>query len=551
MKGTHRFPTRLALAAVLLMAAVASGCFWMSPEPPTKNVILMISDGAGYNAFHAASYYEHGRLGEQPYDKFPVHFGCTTFMLNYIDAEGRAIPAEEADVPERTVATAPQGYDPKTAWSDFDYVHGNGDYTAYTDSAAAATAIYTGRKTTDGRLSTNWDGTERLVGIAQRADTLGKAVGTISSVQASHATPAAFGGYHRDRNEYAEIFNRMLDSELDVILGCGHPAFNDGNQPVEPKTDADYKYVGGRETWLDLTDGDGTNGFAFLDTKEAFEALAEGTSDVPEKLVGIARCRKTLQYQRDKRKPDQPAADTPSGDPLNEGVPDLPTMARAALRLLSRDSDGFVLQIEGGAVDWANHANNLPRMIEEQIDFNRAVATVVDWVETNSSWDETLLIVTSDHECGRIWGPGSGAASTSAENPETAAARFVKVVGRGAGELPEAEYHSHGHSNALVPLWAIGRGSERFAELVDGTDTEAGRFWGFSGQYVDNTAIHNVMQAAIEAGQRTASDRQGLLDMAIFSAAGAMLLLGERQKLNCRRWLTLRLDGDVVFRELC
>ena len=67
-----------------------------------RNVILMIADGAGFNAFDCVSYYQHGRLGEQVYDGFPVKYGCTTWMLN-------------ADGTE-------QGYDPIACWSDFDYV---------------------------------------------------------------------------------------------------------------------------------------------------------------------------------------------------------------------------------------------------------------------------------------------------------------------------------------------------------------------------------------------------------------------------------------------
>ena len=69
----------------------------------TRNVILMISDGAGYNAFSACSYYQHGRLGGQVYDSFPIRVGCSTWMLN---TDG-----------------SPQGYDPQQAWREFDYVN--------------------------------------------------------------------------------------------------------------------------------------------------------------------------------------------------------------------------------------------------------------------------------------------------------------------------------------------------------------------------------------------------------------------------------------------
>jgi len=63
--------------------------------------------------------------------------------------------------------------------------------------------------------------------------------------------------------------------------------------------------------------------------------------------------------------------------------------------------------IEGGAIDWANHSNNLQRAIEEQIDFNNSVKAVMDWIDDNSSWEETLRIVTADRETGNLWGTSS------------------------------------------------------------------------------------------------------------------------------------------------
>ncbi|MDZ7618367.1 MAG: hypothetical protein U1E05_15285, partial [Patescibacteria group bacterium] len=79
----------LCLLAFLLVAAPCHAAERAKPAERAKNIILMISDGAGFNAFQAASYFEHGKLGKQPYDGFPVHLGCTTYMLNFVDAEGR------------------------------------------------------------------------------------------------------------------------------------------------------------------------------------------------------------------------------------------------------------------------------------------------------------------------------------------------------------------------------------------------------------------------------------------------------------------------------
>jgi alkaline phosphatase len=83
-------------------------------------------------------------------------------------------------------------------------------------------------------------------------------------------------------------------------------------------------------------------------------------------------------------------------------------MTSAAINVLDNNPDGFFLMIEGGAADWASHANQSGRVIEEQIAFEKAIETVIEWVNKNSTWDDTLLIVTSDHETGYITGPDSG-----------------------------------------------------------------------------------------------------------------------------------------------
>ena len=83
--------------------------------------------------------------------------------------------------------------------------------------------------------------------------------------------------------------------------------------------------------------------------------------------------------------------------------PTLAESAQAALAVLQKNPNGFVLVIEGGAVDWASHSNNMDLMIGELIDFNEAVDAVIDWVNTNDSeWANTLVIVTSDHETGYL-----------------------------------------------------------------------------------------------------------------------------------------------------
>jgi alkaline phosphatase len=88
--------------------------------------------------------------------------------------------------------------------------------------------------------------------------------------------------------------------------------------------------------------------------------------------------------------------------------------------------------------------------------------------------------------------------------PDSSKAAFQPLENRGAGKLPGMKFNSHGHSNSLVPLYARGPGSERFAALVKGTDPTAAARWQYSGQYVENTDVFRVMWAEIAHGTDTA-----------------------------------------------
>lgn len=399
-----------------------------------QNVVLIIADGQGYNTVAATDYF----AGEAAvHETFPVKFGVSTYPHG-------------------------GGYDPAKAWKTFDYVK-NGA----TDSAAAATAMATGVKTYNEAIGV--DINRNPVGnIVEAAEELGKATGVVASVPFSHATPAAMAVHNVDRDAYAAIANDMLKSGLDVIMGAGHPDFNDNGDPTTVKN---YEYVGGQATWTALNNpaDNMLDEWTLIDTEEEFNSLAAGTLAVnTDKICGVAQVRQTLQQKRS------------SGFPFNDNVPTLKTMALGALQVLSRDPDGFFLMVEGGAVDWANHSQQLGRMIEEELDFNDAVEGVVTWLQQKGLLDRTLLIVTADHETGHLWGPGSGGR------------KFKPIVNQGAGILPGATFYSTGHTNALVPLYARGPGSELLSSYADRTDPKRGRF-------LDNTEIFQVMKAAMGA----------------------------------------------------
>ncbi|WBQ14242.1 alkaline phosphatase [Hyphomonadaceae bacterium BL14] len=518
----------LAAAAVLTLVP---GAAFAAEAPGARNVILMISDGAGFNGWLAADYYE-GRAGAQPYqvvrpDGTAPYVGASAhYALRLIAPDGSVLENNQIDAARGAEA---QYYDPRDRWTRLEGAFANdfGDvsiaYTSYTDSAAAGTALHSGRKTSPGRLNMTWDGSQRLQTIGHIAHEMGLATGAIATVQVSHATPASVWAQVDFRNQYAEIFQQMADGRLDVMMGTGDPYFDPTGRPVEEPNDRAFNFVGGRDTWTALTGEEGLNGYTLIRERAAFEQLAEGGGDLPARLIGILPSTGSHQATR----MDFPAdASTPSGMAFNPDMPDLATMSRAALNVLNQDPDGFFLMIEGGAVDWMGHANNMPRFIEEQMDFNAAVNAVIDWVETHSSWDDTLLIITSDHETGGIWGDGTFEAASGLPQQITmdqdvlnqtrfdpARDRFVEfraVQDRGAGEIPGHQFASGNHTNDLVPLWALGTGSHLFAQF-ERHDAFAQELWGepygWDGNYVDNTAVFHVMNAVLANRARAAAQQ--------------------------------------------
>jgi alkaline phosphatase len=249
----------------------------------------------------------------------------------------------------------------------------------------------------------------------------------------------------------------------------------------------------------------GVNDWTLIATKEEFEALASAKK-TPDKVFGMPQAYDTLQYNRT----DLTDASSNSKSPpygLNGGVPDLATMTMAALNVLENNRRGFAVMIEGGAIDWANHANRAGRMIEEQSDFNNAVLAVADYLDKNTkgnNWDNTLVMVTADHECGHLWGDGRVDGSTyldvNGDGDFDHGVDYAHVKDNGAGKLPEVWFHSGNHTNALVPFYTKGAGSRLFEKCVVGTDPylrdlyDLDHTW--SGRYIDNTCIFEVMKEA-------------------------------------------------------
>lgn len=238
-----------------------------------------------------------------------------------------------------------------------------------TDSGAGGTALAVGKKTKNGVIGMDSAGTISYKSVAYAAKEAGYKVGITTSVSIDHATPASFYAHQPSRNMYYEIAQDLVKSNFDFFGGSGflRPDKNAKNEQVPS---------------------------LFPRFEQAGYTLAYGLADykrIKDKAGKIILMNvkgsdsESLKY----------AIDQQPGD-LN-----LAEITESAIESLTRGNDqGFFLMVEGGKIDWAAHANDATTTIQEVLDFNEAVKRAVSFYEKHP--DETLIIVTADHETGGI-----------------------------------------------------------------------------------------------------------------------------------------------------
>ncbi|HZW09728.1 MAG TPA: alkaline phosphatase [Phycisphaerales bacterium] len=451
-----RSTARPAAIALSLSAAVCAGA--PTADPP-RNIIVFVADGCGANT-HRAFELWRGEPALYRGGAWAEH-SVATFALRKPARPDRDRPPLAQD-PALV-------YRPDAAWSTAPTDREAGGYAirfegyAYLlstapDSANTASAIFTGVPTFVGALDVDGAGNP-VPSIAEAASARGMSVGIVTSVPISHATPAAAGGAHvPSREMYAEIAHQLLTSGVcDVIAGAGHPEYDDG---ALKRTEPIYSFISG-EDWKSLRAGtlapEGERPWTLVE--DAGHVASLGAGDAPLPLLIVARVAQTLQQQRPPR--DEAGAAAPGEHPFNEGVPTLRDLSLAALNAVDDDPDGFFLMVEGGAVDWAMHDNQLGRTIEEMQDFHDAIEAVcarLDSGDQACDWSNTLVVVTADHDH-LLWGADS----------ETVA--FQPLGDRGPGKLPGHCWLFNSHSNQPVPLFVRGPGADRFAAIPTSPDS--------------------------------------------------------------------------------
>jgi len=123
----------------------------------------------------------------------------------------------------------------------------------------------------------------------------------------------------------------------------------------------------------------------------------------------------------------------------------LPNSVEYALSRLKNNKDGFFVMIEGAQIDLACEDNDQAYLLDEMLDFDRAVGKALDFAERD---DNTLVVITGDHETG-----GYALLDGSVEN-NTVEGQFMTIQ----------------HTGSLIPVFAFGPGAEDFSGTYENTE---------------------------------------------------------------------------------
>ncbi len=479
------------------------------PFRAAKHVILFIGDGMNIEHEIATSRYLYGKDFALSFHGLPYRGNVATWDVttyNKYAAQAGAASYDPAAIQPalgydwRQGGKAPYPLDLVTSADIIEYFIP--DDIAFgptkpfaTDSASAGTALATGIKTDDGNLA--WlpgdpaDGALTTVAETLR-DERGFAIGVVSTVPFTHATPAAFVSHNVNRNNYHAIASEILAVvKPEVVIGGGYPAGSSCAAPASSTyiSQDTYQAVCQDPTYRVVTRTAGLDGSVAL--LEAADDVAAGEATGLFGLFGGSGGNFESPEPHDLPGTPYVARATVENPLFKDAV-------LAALKVLSQDPDGLFLMAEQGDIDWANHDNDFARMVGTTWDLHEAVQAVIDFVNRPGDgmhWGNTVVLVTSDHSNSYLrLNPelplGAGDLPAQARNPSGNVPPFVYADG-------EVSYANTNHTNELVRLYGAGAGVSRLLEKLEGD-------WYPCTDIVDNTQLYHVMMAA--AGLPRASE---------------------------------------------
>ena len=402
-----------------------------------KYIFLVVFDGMDWQTTQAAAIWNQKKVSYTEGRGDGTHFqrydasGTTQFMVTSAHNEGTDVDVNLQAV-KNPGGTIRGGYDASiagaTPWSvpaDPGYLiakpaNGNPQHD-YTDSSSSASSMTAGLKTFNGGVNVDAAG-QPVSTIAHDLQEKGWRVGAVSSVPISHATPAAAYAQNVSRDDYQDLTRDMLGlpsvvhpteplAGLDLVVGGG---FGNNGDPKRGGESQGDNYVQGNIylTDKDLQAADVKNGGRYVtavrtvgqDGTDLLKAAAAQAISQQQRLLGffgVGKYAGHLPFETaDGRYDPVPGVNKKPEEYSEQDLLENPTleeMTSVSVEFLASAKKPFWLMVEAGDVDWANHDDNIDNSIGAVNSGDRAVKVITDWVEANSNWDESLLIVTSDH----------------------------------------------------------------------------------------------------------------------------------------------------------
>lgn len=280
-----------------------------------------------------------------------------------------------------------------------------------TDSAAGGSALSTGKKTLNGHVATDENGhpNENIVEWVSRENNMG--TGIIVTSHITDATPAAFYAHVNSRKEHEEIARQLVFSDLDFVAG-GY---------------LNYFLPEERKDHLNLLDSLDIRGFTL-------------NTSITEMNNAVAA--KPFVMLSEKYPPK-----------ASERESWLQNCMYNAFDCLTRHTNGFFLMVEGSQIDWACHDNDFDHFADEILEFDKAVQIAYEFAMAN---DETLVVVTADHETGGM-----------SLDPAIKKVK-KKLVSQEVGKY--VTWETKRHTGKPVNVYAFGPGAELFQGKMENTD---------------------------------------------------------------------------------
>ena len=307
-----------------------------------------------------------------------------------------------------------------------------------TDSSAAGTAISCGVKTYNGGLGIDAEGNEaRSMAYDLKDD--GYQIGIISTVPINHATPGAFYASSSSRNDYYGISKQIAESGFEFFAGSGF---------------IDFRGKGDKEEATDI----------YLE-KNGYE-VSYGIAEFKEEAAG----KEKVVFCQESNKEESAGNYVSSGKIAEDAT--LGQMLQLGMEFFD-DDEPFFFMCEGGKIDWTAHANKVMPMIMDILEFDEAIAVAYEFYKKHPK--ETLIVVTADHETGGI-SLGSGPDHVNWQMLIEQWEKDGKQNNLGWKENSEMNrkasigWTTGSHTGGPVPVYAVGKGAEKFMGRMDNTD---------------------------------------------------------------------------------